>query len=62
MKIGNLTSYKSNLSKEELKKITKKMTKDERRELTISNIYGLMDSESHVTKKEIRKDLEKFYG
>ena len=62
MKTGNLTTFKSKLNKKQLKKMGKNLTNEDKKELVISNIYGFMDSDSRVTKKEIREELEKFYG
>ena len=62
MKMGNLEDYKSNLNDSKLKIIKRQMTKKEKKEQVVSNIYGLMDSDSQVTKEEIEEELKKFYG
>ncbi len=56
-----LKPYKSGITKEDVKKLSENETKEQRKETMISNIYGLMDSDSTVTKEEIRKELENFY-
>ena len=62
MDIEKLKDYKSEIDIKKLKQSGKNMSSSEKKEHVISNIFGLMDSDSQVTKEEIREELEKFYG
>ncbi len=62
MKIGNLKEYKSNIDIAKIQEIEKNLTPEEKKELVVSNIWGLMDYDSKVTKDEIRKSLDNFCG
>ncbi len=62
MNTGNLTTYKSELDEEKIKRSGKSKTKKDRQERIVSNIYGLMGSKSKVTKEEIKEELKRFYG
>ena len=50
MKIGNLKEYKSGIDITKFQDIEKNMTPEQKREQVVSNIYGLMDYDSKVTK------------
>ncbi len=54
----NLKAVSISLNSKQLKK----MTREQKKEQVISNIYGLMDYDSTVTKEEIRKALDSFCG
>jgi len=62
MNTKELKKYRSNIDVERIKQHSKNLTPEQRKEAIVSNIYGLMDSDSKVTKQEIREELAKFYS
>lgn len=61
MNTKKLSAYKSNIDVDAIKQARARMTPEERRQQMVSGVFGLLDSESEVTKEEIRQEIERMY-